>query len=325
MQPFVYLASCGCVFSQAGLKAVSGPTPSKSPTAGADSSPDKAQDKGPALDLCPNCGAKYDRTADVLTLNPAPELEASMRAAMEVRRALEPAKTKGKGKKRKAAAAAAAGEDTEPPAKKHIGGAAPSTNPSISAASRAVTQELAKEEARRKAGMSDAVKSLYAPKDGTGKKETFMTMGTFTRVRLSVALCRELPLLIWFCFLYSMRERAVPVLLLDVFSRIYLCIVVIAVCTCNHIITFIIRSSMMVLHLRNDNSSGISTSPQPTNSTRSPGPRQAVLVSSSPITPPLVDPRIDRIGRRIEFSVIDPYRVPSRSCSVLLCSIPAVH
>ena len=58
-QPFVYLAPCGCVFSQAGLKAVSGTPPSKSPSAdGADKDGDKGADS--ALDLCPNCGTKYD-------------------------------------------------------------------------------------------------------------------------------------------------------------------------------------------------------------------------------------------------------------------------
>ena len=91
-------------------------------------------------------------------------------------RSLEPAK--GKGKKRKAGAAG----DADRPAKRPLASGAPSTNPSIAAASRGVTQELAKEEAKRKAGMSDAVKSLYGPKDGSKKKETFMTMGTFTRV-----------------------------------------------------------------------------------------------------------------------------------------------
>lgn len=58
----------------------------------------------------------------------------------------------------------------------------PSTNPSIAAASRAVVSGLAMEEAKRKAGMSDAVKSLYSSEDGPKRKETFMTMGTFTRV-----------------------------------------------------------------------------------------------------------------------------------------------
>jgi len=57
----------------------------------------------------------------------------------------------------------------------------PMMNPTISSVARKVTEQLAEEEAKRKAGMSDAVKSLYAPKNGPKKKETFMTMGTFTR------------------------------------------------------------------------------------------------------------------------------------------------
>ncbi|KAI0641071.1 DUF602-domain-containing protein [Trametes meyenii] len=181
VQPFVYLSPCGCVFSQAGLKAVtSTPPPSKPPSN--EATPTKEDEteneKSSTLDLCPQCGAKYDRASDVLTLNPPRELEAQMRAAMLVKRAAEPTKCKGKGKKRKAASAEGAGE---PPAKKAAAAAVPSTNPSIAAASRAVAASLAEEEAKRRAGMSDAVKSLYAPKDGSKKKETFMTMGTFTR------------------------------------------------------------------------------------------------------------------------------------------------
>ena len=38
------------------------------------------------------------------------------------------------------------------------------------------------EEAKRKSEMSDTVKCLYG--NGTKRKETFMTMGTFTRVCL---------------------------------------------------------------------------------------------------------------------------------------------
>ncbi|PIL30790.1 hypothetical protein GSI_06958 [Ganoderma sinense ZZ0214-1] len=178
-QPFVYLKSCGCVFSHAGLKAVTkstSTTPPKSPADVPPASESGNQDADkPWLDLCPQCGAKYDRIADILQLNPSPEVEQEMRATMEVLRSLEPAK--GKGKKRKAAAAG----DADRPAKKQSATTGPTTNPSIAAASRAVTEQLAKEEAKRKAAMSDAVKSLYGPKDGSRKKETFMTMGTFTR------------------------------------------------------------------------------------------------------------------------------------------------
>ncbi|KAM5530429.1 hypothetical protein V8D89_015904 [Ganoderma adspersum] len=178
-QPFVYLKSCGCVFSQAGLKAVTkstSATPPKSPADAPPGSESVTQDTDkPWLDLCPQCGAKYDRIADILQVNPPPEVEQEMRATMEVLRSLEP--VKGKGKKRKAAAAG----DTDRPAKKQSAAAGPTTNSSIAATSRAVTHQLATEEAKRKAGMSDAVKSLYHSKDGSKRKETFMTMGTFTR------------------------------------------------------------------------------------------------------------------------------------------------
>lgn len=97
-----------------------------------------------------------------------------MRTNMLKRRAAEPTKTKGK--KRKAAA------DAEQPSTKKKATVNPS-NASISSATRAVTASLAEEETKRKANMSDAVKSLYTSKDGPKRKETFMTMGTFTRVR----------------------------------------------------------------------------------------------------------------------------------------------
>lgn len=101
-----------------------------------------------------------------------------MYADMLKRRAAEPAKTKGK--KRKAAA------DAEQPSTKKA--AINASNAGISTATRAIAASLAEEETKRKANMSDAIKSLYAPKDGSKRKETFMTMGTFTRVRC--ILCR---------------------------------------------------------------------------------------------------------------------------------------
>ena len=168
-QPFVYIWTCGCVFSQAGLRAVSKTPP-----------PSSSENKG--LYLCPQCGAKYDRAEDVLLLNPPPEEEEKMIIAMSRRRTVEKSKTKG-NKKRKAVAQV---DDVDGPAtkKKHSvsSSPAPTMNPSIAAASRAVVNSLAEEETKRKANMSDAVKSLYQPKDGVKRKETFMTMGTFTRV-----------------------------------------------------------------------------------------------------------------------------------------------
>ena len=75
-QPFVYLSPCGCVFSLSGLKAVIG---AASPGS-ADSQPDadakgkeKAQDvDAKQFDMCPQCGAQFDRTADIVTRYVAP-------------------------------------------------------------------------------------------------------------------------------------------------------------------------------------------------------------------------------------------------------------
>jgi hypothetical protein len=110
-----------------------------------------------------------------------------MRDAMEARRAAKKAGTKGK--KRKAAemqngeadAMADIAEHKKP--KMATVSTIPRANASIATVTRKVTESLAEEESKRKGRMSDAVASLYGPKDGSKKKkETFMTMGTFTRV-----------------------------------------------------------------------------------------------------------------------------------------------
>lgn len=168
VHPFVYLRSCGDVFSQAGLKTVAAGSSSPMPKEG-------EEEAGQQLEVCPQCATKYDKSIDILLLNPSAEEEDRMFIAMTLLRASEPTK---KSKKRKNPPT-----DTDPPptSKSQKTAAQPHTNPNISAASRAVVSSLAMEEAKRKAGMSDAVKSLY----GNGKpsrKETFMTMGTFTRV-----------------------------------------------------------------------------------------------------------------------------------------------
>jgi len=187
--PFVYLSTCGCVFSQAGLKAVSSSTPpsEKGKERAANGEEGAKSPSDGQLDVCPQCAEKYNRAKDVRMLNPGLEEEERMRDAMERRRAAAAAaSTKGKGKKRKAVGAAPDGAETEqPPGKKKSGSrsgtATPLTGMVVAAASRAVASSLAMEEAKRKAHMSEAVKSLYKPKDGKARKETFMTMGTFTR------------------------------------------------------------------------------------------------------------------------------------------------
>ena len=197
--PFVYLSTCGCVFSQAGLKAVSSSTPpaenGKEKAANGEEGERPASDR--QLDVCPQCAQKYNRAEDVRILNPGAEEEERMQSAMERRRAVAAASGKGKGKKRKAAGAVPDGAEGERPAGKkksgsRSGSVTPLVGPTIvGATSRAVASSLAMEEAKRKAHMSDAVKSLYKPKDGKQRKETFMTMGTFTRVSRSALFACE--------------------------------------------------------------------------------------------------------------------------------------
>lgn len=171
VQPFVYITTCGCTFTQAGLKTVSG--------AGSSEKSGEGETAEKEFKICPQCAKKYSAADDIIVINPSQDEEDTMRLNMERRRLLEPVK---KSKKRKNASP----DDSEPPSKKQD--VRPSTNPSIAAASRAVVSGLAMEEAKRKAGMSDAVKSLYGSADGKKRKETFMTMGTFTRVSVGFFL-----------------------------------------------------------------------------------------------------------------------------------------
>lgn len=170
VQPFIYISTCGCVFSQAGLKTLI-------------SSKDKGKDKessGSPLDspegvveLCPNCATKYSKD-DAIPLNPSPEEEEGLRLNMERRRTQELSKKKSKKRK----------NDTPTegePAKKRHEAMIPIINAgAVTATSRAVASELEMGELKRKANMSSAVKSLY--ENRTTRKETFMTRGTFTRV-----------------------------------------------------------------------------------------------------------------------------------------------
>ncbi|THH10572.1 hypothetical protein EW145_g1227 [Phellinidium pouzarii] len=185
--PFVYIATCGCVVSLAGLKALAGSTtPSEDTGKGkGEKEGEKEKEVQAQLEVCPQCGAKYERRADVRMINPDAKTEETMREAMEVRaRVAKVAKSSKALKKRKAPAvegALPAGDEKdvdEKTTKKARSMPAPSLNPSIVAASRAVASSLALEEAKRKAGMSDAVRSLYES-NGRGE-ETFMTR-TFNR------------------------------------------------------------------------------------------------------------------------------------------------
>jgi len=175
-QPFVYISSCGCVFSQAGLKTITASSSPKEKEKVPEKGKESPSAEEPSIELCPQCAKKYMKD-DIIPLNPSQDEEDEMRFALERKRLQEPA-AKKKSKKRKNDATTT--DESEPPTKKQAApSTAPSINPTAPATSRAVVSQLAMEEAKRKANMSDAVKSLYG--DGTKKKETFMTMGTFTR------------------------------------------------------------------------------------------------------------------------------------------------
>lgn len=208
--PFVYLAPCGCVLSRAGLKALAGTgatTPPSDTAAAAGGKNKNTKDEEEeekkqvklAMEICPQCGTKYEKATDVRTLNPDVETEERMRVVMEARQRAAKAAKASKSKKRKninggANANAEDGADTGTPnaktsaedkgtnhkAPKKARTDGPSLNPTVSALSSAVMDALAGEEAKRKAGMSEAVRSLYEGK-ANASKETFMTR-TFNRV-----------------------------------------------------------------------------------------------------------------------------------------------
>lgn len=197
-QPFIYISTCGCVLSSAGFKALS-------------STPTKKEGEEEHLEVCPQCATKFSRSSDVTTLNPGPEEAEKLMERLLVKRAQDKKEKEakkaanGNGKKRKKDANA---DEGSKPAKKEktssgAGAAVVNIHPSVAPS---VATSLALEEAKRKANMSAAVKSLYS--DGRKKddrKETFMTRGTFTRVRV-LALLSALSLL---TSLYSTHEEAI--------------------------------------------------------------------------------------------------------------------
>lgn len=185
--PFLYIYTCGCVFSQSSFRTMTKPT-----TKGASNGDDSSTVDNEQLDVCPQCATKFSRSADVFTINPSKEEEERMRVMMNARRAREP--TKAKSKKRKAATDVPPGNNgvvskkPKDSCNTHSPSPAPTINPAVAATSRALASSLAAEEVKRKAAMSDAVRSLYHSQFDKPRKETFTTMGTFTRVSVTVHL-----------------------------------------------------------------------------------------------------------------------------------------
>jgi len=171
--PFVYLLSCGCVFSHAGLRAMSTtppPEPNDSPKEPKESKEGEVEKK-----LCPQCNAKYDPTQDVFSINPGPEEEMRM-----LERLLS--QPKNKTKKRKAVESVEDAPEAKSAKTETTAQAKPTMNAQIARSSKKVTEGIAEQEKKRLAGMSDAVRSIYLGKNPKGgNKSNWISQGTFTR------------------------------------------------------------------------------------------------------------------------------------------------
>src|SRR5262245_36649024 len=101
VQPFVYIAKCGDVLSQSGLRAVSHPSTSssESPPPHGNAVKDDEKETTKQLHVCPQCATKYDGSTDVRTINPSPKEEETMYTAMLLARSSEPESSKSKKRK----------------------------------------------------------------------------------------------------------------------------------------------------------------------------------------------------------------------------------
>lgn len=186
--PFVYITTCGDVFSAAGLRTIS----TKADSSSTPSPPLEGDEKPVAFDLCPQCGTKFNKTKDVRTINPLTEEALKMRETMMAARAVTKASKLSRKRKADDTAVSASADGPEPLKRSRKGKGevddasslpAPSTNASFAIVNKKVAQELADEEKRRRSTMSSAVASLYQSNKGSkSAKETFLTMNTFTRV-----------------------------------------------------------------------------------------------------------------------------------------------
>ncbi|WVQ81735.1 hypothetical protein IAT38_003860 [Cryptococcus sp. DSM 104549] len=201
--PFIALRPCGCVFSDAAIRAVI-PTLTKGIGAKAlqsDETPEeaKAVTKPEGAEVaCPNCNKVFEPTTinSILPINPTKEVQDVLLENLLTTRAA--AKSAKSSKKRKAAvaddaSAAPSPAATEPPAKAarvSSSSPAPRVVPTVNAPAslaRSVHDKLAEQEMKRlkaQEGMSEAVKSMFKPKNGEktkmGGAEDFFGR-TFTR------------------------------------------------------------------------------------------------------------------------------------------------
>jgi hypothetical protein len=190
--PFVALRSCGCVFSEAGLKSVVGSV------TGTTTPPSEGEDEGGRTVPCPNCNKPFNPAGEKgksawLQLNPKAEVQEKLledllaeRAAAKLNKQKD--KEANGGKKRKSTAANLVDGSNHHDASKRSktsGSQQPqaSTQSHLSSKIQHQLQEL--EDKRKAGGMSAAVQSIYAGKGGEkkGSNNDFFTR-TFTRVSM---------------------------------------------------------------------------------------------------------------------------------------------
>lgn len=204
--PFISLRPCGCVFSDASIRAVV-PTLTKGVAARVVTKSDSPDEAKPVVDggkgevACPNCGKKFDSTllTSILPINPTREVQAVLlenlltsraaakstkkrkvievvpsTVALEAQRAKVPRNASSSPVPRASSASPAPGRGTPPIAPSSL--------------ARSVHKKLAEQEQKRlmaQAGMSDAVKAMFKPRPeekGHHKGNADFFGRTFTRV-----------------------------------------------------------------------------------------------------------------------------------------------
>lgn len=214
--PFIALRNCGCVFSDNAIRSVV-PNLSRGTAASAVISDDKAEQAKPIVEAqhkvaCPNCTKEFDPTPanSILPINPSKNVQDALMDQLLISRAA--AKS---SKKRKAAVVDSAvdgvqkvngdgvvdgdipkkvAKKSEAPHRSTASAASNSTADGKSTLHRSVHQKLAEQEQKRlagQAGMSDAVKAMFKPKEEEKRGGAAEFFGrTFNRVSLSEAASR---------------------------------------------------------------------------------------------------------------------------------------
>lgn len=197
---FIALKPCGCVFSDASIRAVI-PNLTKGIAAQAGKSDEKPDEAKPVVEsgklvACPNCTKEFDPTlpTSIQPINPTREVQdllldnllavrASAKSSKKRKAVTDPvAETKAA---RLASSSPRPASSTAP----NANGRATPPVPTANSLHRSVHQQLAEQEKKRlaaQAGMSDAVKAMFKPKekddDRKGNADFFGR--TFTRVSI---------------------------------------------------------------------------------------------------------------------------------------------